>query len=242
MPVNRLTRDNILIQALDQADLPELDHHDRPSVTIVNTAFSINWLQRALDTIHQEFPWAGTITKATGTIASGVDNVASFAPADFILDVRDAFFLTVENGRAQLRRAGAADLARFQAQSAGVSGGTRPTWYAFTGRKLLLNATTDKAYAYTLWYYQLPAILAAADTPNFPSDHTLVDYIVIRALEWGRKLPPGSAMKYLREVEIPALRAAGLDQEPESDYIPLDPRRFGSRGGRDAHDPTAWMG
>ena len=71
MPVNRLTRDNILIQALDMADLPELDQHDRPTAgTIDSGAFSINWFQRCLDEVHQEFPWSGTVTSAGGTISA----------------------------------------------------------------------------------------------------------------------------------------------------------------------------
>ena len=45
-------------------------------------------------------------------------------------------------------------------------------------------------------------------------------------------------MKYLREVEVPALRAAGLGQEPETDHIPLDRQQF--RGAR--RRPWDWMG
>lgn len=241
MPVNRLTRDTLLIQALDMADMPELDQHDRPSATIVSTAFSINWLQRCLDEVHQEFPWAGTIASTTGTVTAM--NTTNFAPSDFILDVRDNLHLTVSGSRRRLIRRNFADIVSLQARTfqnnAFVTG--VPTQYSFTGRDLRLNQTPDAGgFAYVLWYYQMPAVLAAADTPNFPSDHVLVDYVYLRALEWGRKLPQGSAMKYLREIEIPALRTSGLGQEPEPDLVPLDPLRF-LRGQR-RYSPWGWTG
>ena len=241
MPVNRLTRDNILIQALDMADMPELDQHDRPSVTIDSAAFSINWLQRALDEMHQEFPWASTVTNTTGTITAL--NVTSFAPSDFILDVRDQLHLTVSGSIRRLIRRNMADIIALQARtfqnSSYVTG--VPIQYCFTGRDLHLNQTPESGgYAYTLWYYQMPSVLAASTTPAFPSDHVLVNFVYQNALEWGRKLPAGYAMKHLREVEIPALRTSGLGQEPEPDLVPLDPLRF-LRGQR-RYSPWGWTG
>ena len=70
MPINRLSRDNIIIQALDMADLPELNQHDRPAGTVAATAFAINWLQRAVDAVLAEFPWGGEVSRATGTLSS----------------------------------------------------------------------------------------------------------------------------------------------------------------------------
>ena len=48
MAINRLTRDQILIRALDLADSAVLDTKDRPAGTIVAAALSIGWLQEAL--------------------------------------------------------------------------------------------------------------------------------------------------------------------------------------------------
>ena len=221
------------------ADLPELDQHDRPTAgTIDSGAFSINWFQRCLDEMHQEFPWAGTVTSTTGTVSAL--NTASAAPADFILDVRDGLMLNVQSTTKSLIRRDFSDIVQFQARN--NQGGTpvtsQPALYCFRGRTLSLDITPDQSYTYTLWYYQMPSVLAGSDTPNFPSDHVLVDFVYLRALEWARKVPQGSAMKYLREVEIPALRTAGLNQEPESDHIPLDRQQF--RGAR--RRPWDWMG
>lgn len=227
--------------------MPELDQHDRPSSVIVSTAFAINWLQRALDELHQEFPWAGTITSATGTLSAL--NTTSFAPSDFILDVRDNIHIEVPTPNGSLRRLirrNFSDIVALQARTfqSGAYVRGRPTQYAFAGRDLRLNQTPETGgYNYTLWYYQMPSVLSATTTPNFPSDHVLIDFVYHNALEWGRKLPPGFAMKHLREVEIPALRTSNLGQEPESDLIQLDPLRF-MRGGqyRDRYTPWGWTG
>ena len=212
------------------ADMPELDQHDRPSSVILSTAFSINWLQRALDEMYQEFPWAGTVTSTTGTITAL--NTASIGPSDFILDVRDRLYINIGGSLRGLYRKSFADIIRYQSRN--DQGGSpitgKPSLYCFTGRTLRFDITPEtNGYPYTLWYYALPAVLAATTTPTFPSDHVLVDFVYIRALEWARKLPQGSAMKYLREVEIPALRTSGLNQEPEADHIPLDPLQFKGR-------------
>ena len=244
MPVNRLTRDQIIIQSLDMADMPELDQHDRPASvsTIDSGAFAINWLQRALDEVHQEFPWAGTISSASGSI-SALDTT-DFAPSNFILDVRDNLWLVYSGSYRRLIRRNFADILALQSKTFQSDAFVRgvPSMYTFTGRGLHLNQTPETGgYTYKLWFYELPAVLSAAATPNFPSDHVLVDFLYLRAMEWGRKLPQGAAMKYLREVEIPAIRTSGLGQEPEPDLVPLDPLRY--RHGRQRSGvPWAWVG
>ena len=220
------------------ADLPELDQQSRPSTTIVSTAFVINWFQRCLDTMHQEFPWAGTVSSATGTVSTL--KTANLAPTDFILDMRNGFWLKIGGTTRQLVRRNLADILMYQARNdlAGNPMKSQPARYSFSGRDLNLDITPDASYSYVLNYYAMPAVVTGAVVPNFPSDHVLVDYVYLRALVWARRLPQGSAMKYLREVEIPALREAGLSQEPESDHIPLDPIQF--RGAR--RRPWDWMG
>jgi hypothetical protein len=76
----------------------------------------------------------------------------------------------------------------------------------------------------------MPSVLSASTIPSFPNDHAMIEFVFWRAMEWARKAAPGSAMKYLREVEIAAYRSAGLGQEPESDHITLDEMQF--RGAR----------
>ena len=107
MPVNRRTRDQLLIEALDLADLPELDQKDRPSATIVSTAFSIQWLQRCLDVMAQEFPWASEITSTTGNLTTLNQDLGL---TDFILDVRGGFLLKDGGSTQPLVRRNFADI------------------------------------------------------------------------------------------------------------------------------------
>ena len=229
MPVNRRTRDQILIEALDLADLPELDQHDRPSATIASTAFSIQWLQRCLDVMSQEFPWASEVTSTTGSLTTLNQDLGL---TDFILDVRGGFLIKDGGSTIPLIRRNFQDIMLYQTKN--DAGGTpitgRPRLYNFTGTTVRLNVTPDKTYTFVLWYYAMPSVLAASTIPTFPSDHICIEYIFWRAMEWARKAAPGAAMKYLREVEMPAYRSAGLNQEPESDHIPLDELQF--RGAR----------
>lgn len=229
MPVNRRSRDQILIEALDLADLPELDQHDRPSATIVSTAFSIQWLQRCLDVMAQEFPWASEITKTTGNITSLNQDLVF---TDFILDVRDGLYLTVDGSTRRLIRRNFADIMAYQMQN--DQGGSPvtaiPSLYTFTGTTVRFDITPKQTFPYTLWYYAMPSVLAATTIPPFPTDHAMIEFVFWRAMEWARKAPPGAAMKYLREVEIAAMRSAGLGQEPESDHVGLDPVQFHGRG------------
>jgi len=226
--VNVLSRDAILIQALDMADLPELNQHDRPAGTIASTAFSINWLQRAVDEVLAEFPWGGQVTTAALTITGA--NTANAAPADMLKEVREGVQLQItSNSVKTLIKRNLQDIIRFQAKS-NVNGTNPPTgqpvFYCFTNRILRLDKVPDQTYTGTLWYYQYQAALTTSTVPLIPSDHALVEFVFLRALEYGRKIPPGSAMKMLREVEIPAIRTSDLGQEPESDHIELDRTQF----------------
>lgn len=235
MPVNRRTRNQIILEALDLADLPELDQHDRPVAGSVETsAFAINWLQRCVDVLAQEFPWASEITRTSGTISALNQDLSTLS--DLILDVRNGMHLRIGGTTKQLRRVSFADIMAWQMTNdqAGTPITGDPSLYCFTGTTVRFDITPSEARTYTLWYYAMPATLSGAAIPSFPTDHVCIEFIYWRAMEWARKAPPGTAMKYLREVEIPAMRAAGLNQEPETDHIPLDRGQF--RG----HHPKSW--
>lgn len=241
--VNRLTRDQIIEQALDMADLPELDQQSRPTgaAVIAAAAFPIDWLQRIIDTLHIEFPWGGVVARATGSLASGSLNVTDFAPTDFILDVRNGFIIQRSGSTKRLLRRGLQEIIDRQTMHdlGGSPSTNAPKMYCFNARSLRLDITSDQAYDYILWYYQLPAALPLGTTvPLFPSDRILVDGIYIRALEWARKLPPNSMQQWLEKVAIPSIRNSDLGQEPESEVIPLDPTRF--HGGVQGH-PYDWL-
>jgi hypothetical protein len=221
------------------ADLPELNQHDRPTGTIESTAFCINWLQRAIDAVLAEFPWGGQVSSATGTLSSL--NQVNAAPTDMVRDVRNGFVLDLGGATKRLLRRNFSDVLSHQIKhdQGGSPATGQPSMYAFTARTLRVDVTPNQSFPYTLWYYALPAVLAASEIPLVPSDTALVDYLYLRCLEFARKVPAGSAMKYIREVEIPIIRGSDLGQEPESDHVPLDPQQF--RGGQRGNT-WDWMG
>lgn len=230
--MNRLTRDSILNRALDMVDSPSLDEKDRPAGTIVSTALSIGWLQDALDLWHNRFPWAGIVTSTPVTFAVGNDTVA--LPPTFIMDVREGVLITTAG---KLRRLGRWPLQRFVTYNLHRSTPGQPERYVILPPNLRVWPTPDVAYSGTLWYYSLPAVLAAGTVPNFPSDWVLVEYVRLRGQEWIDKVPPGTALKYAED-RIRGLLASGLGHEPEDDAIPLDRDRYGAQGGT----RWEWMG
>ncbi len=232
--MNRLARDTLLLQALDLADLPTLDAHDRPAGTIVAGAFSIVWLQDALDLFHNQFPLAATVKGAPITIAAGQNQVA--VPADFILDVRHGIVIpqSANAGARRLIRTSYQKLLTYLTYSTGQGA---PRRYAVMGPNVLFWPVADVAYAATLNYYAMPATLNAGDTPTFPSDQILIDLVKLRALEWARQEQPGTALAYARR-EIAKIRAAGLFNQAEDTEIPLDPDQFVNA----EQTPWSWMG
>lgn len=261
---NRLTRDQILNQALDLMDSPTLDQHDRPNAPTIDAgAFSISWLQNALDRFHQVFPWAGLVKAVPITLAQG--NPAIALPSDFLLDVRDGIVIPqpqnpLSNSGLPLRlfRTSLQKFMDFQALSpsapglpagsGGGGGGTPRRYMVMPGAVVDINTglpmtgialwpTPNQDYSASLWYYSLPQTLNPTDVPNFPSDEVLVDTVRVRGLEWSRAVPLGTYRKYVNEM-IAELRKSGLGQEPESYEIPFDPIQF--RRGQDS--AFAWMG
>ena len=87
MTTNRLTRDEILADALDMVDSQALDQHDRPGGVLQANAYGPRWLQRGLDIFHRAFPWSGTITTSALALTPSTNSYA--LPADFVLDKRD---------------------------------------------------------------------------------------------------------------------------------------------------------
>jgi hypothetical protein len=213
-----------------------LDAHDRPaSPTIAAGAFSVSWLQDALDLFHSQFPLAATILAAQVTIpTTGVFT----APADFIIDMRNGLVLAQSNivSAARLLRVSYQKLLTRQTygQQPGI-----PRNYSVLGKTIRVWPTPDVAYAATMNYYAMPAVLASGDIPNFPSDQILIDLVKLRALEWARIEKNGSALMYARS-EITNLRAAGLFNESENTEIPLDEEQFARTGA--GSTPWSWMG
>lgn len=242
MAMNRLTRDNILLKGMALADIPSLDAHDQPTPgTITATAFSIDWLQEALDWFYQQVPMAGILTPVTVTI---VASTGSFSlPSDFLLDMRDGIIVTSPEPRKRLiRTAGQEYVSRLTMRSS-TSATQRPAYYVVLPTSIFCVGPSgqlpDQAYTGQLWYYALPAALASGTIPTMPgADLTLVEFIRMKAMEWARSLPPGSALEYAK-ARVAEIQKSGLFNEPESDTIPLDTRRF--VGGYDTNS-WDWMG
>jgi len=218
MAINRLNRDQILQRALDLADSPTLDKKDRPGGIIQVNAFSITWLQEALDKFHKKFPFAADIKSVTLNIAA-LDNTFAL-PADYILDYKDGVLLNDDAGRLRRRT-----LSFILNQTQGTTSSPHksvPKIYAPRGGTLIADfyPRADKVYTATFHYYALPAVLAKGDVPSFPDDAILVEYVWIKAQEWHRAVPPGTAITFANQ-QIADLQKSGIGIEPEEDEIPL---------------------
>ena len=69
-------------------------------------------------------------------------------------------------------------------------------------------------------------MIASGDTPFFPDDYILVHYVWIKAQEWHRVVPIGTALQY-SEDRIKDLQKAGIGLESEPTEVELDRRTFG---------------
>ncbi|KKK94906.1 hypothetical protein LCGC14_2678130, partial [marine sediment metagenome] len=101
-----------------------------------------------------------------------------------------------------------------------------PDMYAVRGSTIKFMPKAQKAYSAILHYYQLPSVIASGDIPFFPDDYILVHYVWIKAQEWHRVVPIGTALQY-SEDRIKDLQKAGIGLESEPIEIELDRRTFG---------------
>jgi hypothetical protein len=232
--MNRLTRDVLLIQALDLADLPTLDNHDRSTGSIDPAAFCISWLQDALDLFLNQFPLAASLKAGSVTLVQGVNQIT--APADFILDVKHGLVIP-QNPNSNARRLFRTPYQKMLTYQTYSPGAGCPRRYTTLGARIVLWPVPDVSYAAILNYYAMPPVLAGGDIPMFPSDQILIDCVKLRALEWARQEQPGTALAYARK-EIAKIRSSGLFNESEDNQVPLDPEQFVHA----EHSPWGWMG
>lgn len=246
--MNRLSRDEVLHAALDQADIASLDQHDRPNGVIVPNAHAIGWLQRGLDYFHALWPWDALVkslawTMTPGTATYEVNAAPINAAEDFLLDLKDGLLLSMPSGTGGVARPVAQGMPAYiqwrAAQGATTPSQGLPQCYTLQGTQLLVWPTPDLAYPATLWYYSLPVVLKdGTKVPSFPNDDILVEYVRIRALEWATRLEPGDAVKYAQKV-IGQLQTTRHGRQAEAPAIPLARDVFRPMT---AADPTAWMG
>lgn len=219
---NRLSRDSILIRALNMVDSPRIDEKDRSGgLTQIDAAATLSpgWLQDALDLAHNLMPWQGELKSASFTLVAGTGSYTiSTIAADYIQDFRDGIVLSNDRGR--LRRAGMNLLLNFQTSATAQS---TPQRYAVQNNLFIVRPVPRETYTSTLlYYYSLPAVLTGSAVPHFPSDLLLVEYVHLRGREWTRELPAGTAEKYLIDA-CARLQKAGLGPEAEiDDSLPID--------------------
>jgi len=237
MSNNRLSRNDILNDALDMVDSQALDLKDRPGGTLVPAALSIRWLQRGLDIFHRAFPWSGTITTGSLSLTTSTNTVA--LPSDFVMDKRDGIKI-VQTSPAINRRLLRKSLDWLLDQNATATATGEPGAYVIIGTNVTVVPWPKTSYTATLWYYKLPAALAPNERPNFPDDEVLVEYVHLCGKAWTGEKEPGVAMAYAKAM-IDQLRKSGIGEESEVDALPLDRDRFRPSGSGWASD-AGWMG
>jgi len=225
MAINRLDRDTIINRALDLADSAVLDAKDRPSNPVLATgALSISWLQEALDLFAKRFPFSNNITTFTISVSKGDSSFS--VPSDFILDYRNGILWDDDEGR--MTRRGLSTLLNVPLGTSSSPHESIPRIYSVKGTTIEIRPKSDKARTGILFYYQLPAALASATVPFFPDDYILVHYVWIKAQEWHRVVPIGSALQYAED-RIADLQRSGIGNEAEATEIELDQETFGER-------------
>ena len=237
MAMNRLNRDEILIRALDRLDSAVLDAKDRPAGTIVAGAFSITWLQEAVDYFAKKFPWSLNIKTVAWSLATNANAIAQ--PSDFILDYRDGLVIdslpgasTPTTNEFRLRKR-----SLFKIIELPDSSRDRPHLYTVVGTNIQVWPRANQAYTGTLYYYALPAVLGATTVPTFPDDSILVDYLWIKGREWHRTAEVGTAMAFADKM-IKEMQTAGIGNEAEDDQLGMDSDYAQEK----PVDPYNWMG
>jgi hypothetical protein len=240
--VNRLSRDQLIHRALSEAHLAGLDEHDRPGGVITPEAYTVAWLQDGLDLFHHLYPVAGQILQVALTLATGTNSVSLAGATRFTLAVKDGLVITGPSRVVRARQSDYTSWLDYVASGDPTTGPQRhiPSRYFVKGASLTYWPTPDQTYAATLDYHALPAEMTkGSDTPVWPSDQLLVDYLVAKAREWALMVPPGTAQD-MAEKAVGKLRSAGQLAEATDLAIPLDPTVFLRMPLTD--NPDAWMG
>lgn len=236
--MNRLSRDELCHAALNLADMPTLEEHDRPAGAILQDAWSVQWLQFGIDLAHRLFPFAATLAQHSFNTVPGIDLVV--LPTNFNAAVRDGIRLVGVGVNQRLGTSSIENLLEYQASNPyGVAQRDTPVGYVISPPNLYLYPTPKDALTGTMWYYTKPNLLTdGTKIPQFPEDTVLVKYLFWEMQEWARKAEPGTAEKYLIEL-TGKLQAAGHGREPNRVDIPMDQHVYRQGGTPGIGD---WMG
>jgi hypothetical protein len=243
--INRYTRDELIMAALQMADVPSLIPIDMPDGVITEDAMSVGWLQEILDFWYTKVPFSCTIKKSTLTIAANSQTLEM--PDDFILDVRDGLIVqdtSATDSKTRKYRTPLQDWITIDLSYQGRTDIKTPYWYTVLYDeeldKTIMKTTpvTNEDRSAELWYYQLPPKLGPNQRPRFVSDYIIKEYIRIRALEWCRAYEPGTAQKFCDKL-VGGMKAGGLLNEPENTRIPFAHDSFLPKPNA---TPFTWMG
>lgn len=248
----RYTRDEILHMALDEAQVANLDQHDRPNGVIQQNALCIGWLQQVLDQIHNVIPASATVVKKE--IVCKAQEEIVVLPEDFIVDMRNGLLVqTIPGNRQSFKRAERVPLQKMlnrMVSHQGASNVNYPTWYCVAGDDG--NPITQLQTMYiapipsidaqaVLWYYQKPQPLQANQKPKLPGEEPLIRYVRIRALEWIGVAELGTSDK-AAQIAVSQYKASGLFNEPEEDEIPMDSAVYRRGDLYSINNTYAWLG
>lgn len=247
---NRYTRDELILIAINMAQLPNLEVHDAPDGVVQQDAFSVQWLQDILDFWYHIMPFSATVDDVSITCTANSDVI--ILPADFILDVRNGLEVqTIPGNNTSYEKRYRLSLQKFRnarLKNQNSQGINYPEYYCVVGddgntvtqyQTMRITPTPNIATQCVLWYYKLPAKLEANQKPKFPDDHACIEYIRLRALEWAGINTPGTAQKFCTDI-VSKYKASGLLNEPEDDEIPMDENVFRHRGRQ--MNTYSWMG
>lgn len=222
----RYTRDELIVQGLELSGSPTLLQHDVPNGIVRQDAFSIRWLQNALDMCYRKYPFSSTILTASMSLGIGSNELVlsadntKFLPTDFILDVRDGLIVQISNQEYRMQRISYQYYLNYRIQNTNNNNSTRTYCYTIVGNKILVWPMVNVGLNITLHYYALPAVLQSNDYPDFPDEWVLVEYVRLKALEWTRSLDLGTAERFMTEA-LAKLRASGLLHDSEYDVVPI---------------------
>lgn len=230
---NRSTRDELILAALSQAMVPNLEVHDAPEGVVLPEAFCIEWLQDIIDFWYHLVPFSTTVKEVVLNCTANSDVVV--LPSDFIIDVRNGYEVQQipgnVNSYGRLTRVSLQRFRRYRLMSQQNNPASNrtinyPVYYNIVGddgldtqyQTMRITPTPTISTIGRLWYYALPPKLSANDIPKMPNDYVCKEYLRIRCKEWIGRYDPGTAQKFCDKI-IGSMKAAGLMNEPEDDEI-----------------------
>jgi hypothetical protein len=231
---NRLTRDQIILEAVNTINTGNFRTANAPNGVVLQTAPAIGWLQNIIDFWHHMVPFSATIKRVRCDAVANQDYI--LAPTDLIVDVRNGYLVqTIPSDANSLVRRHRVSLQKFINRKLTFQKSTNinyPTYYCLQdydevaeSQMIQITPTPNIATVGYLYYYAMPPALTAGKRPKVPNDYVCVEYVKIRAMEWLNLYEPGTAQKFCDKI-VSGMKAAGLLNEPEDDEVPFDDLTF----------------